>query len=154
MTPLGRLTFLPVEILMARGMTPGQALMWSQVAVAAVLAPVVWYVAWSRLPKWTGYGFAAFLMVLVLALSFGGDGPGLSMSMHYNRWGWAVGSVLVVLTLTQPEGRRWPILDGLILGFGLSALVFLKATFFVALVPAIAFMLLAEGRRGMRSFHR
>ncbi|MGI9395016.1 MAG: hypothetical protein ACR2OY_10260 [Boseongicola sp.] len=142
MTPLGLLSLLPILVFMKAGYGIGAAIVWSQVLVAAVMVIPVWYVAWSRLTRYTGYTFAAISMVLILALTFGGTEPGLSISMHYNRWAWAVAWVLIVIALTPPRGKQWPIVDGLIYGFGLSALVLLKVTFFVALLPGIALVML------------
>lgn len=146
MTPLGVLSFLPVEFFLARGFGIGQSILWSQVLVAALLFPAVFYTAWSRLTPKTGYVFGWFIVTLVLALSFGGTEPGLSISMHYNRWAWAVGSIVILLAFAPARGRDLPLIDGVLLGLGLSFFVFLKATFFVALLPGIAVVLLLKKR--------
>ncbi len=142
MTPLGILSLWPILVFLKAGYGVGTAILLSQVLVAAVMVLPVWYVAWSRLTRKTAYAFAAFSMVLILALTFGGTEPGLSISMHYNRWAWAVAWVLVIVALTPPRGNDWSVIDGLIYGLGFSALVFLKVTFFVALLPGVALMML------------
>ena len=141
-TPLGLLSLWPILIFLKAGYGVGAAILWSQVLVAAAMILPVWYVSWSRLSRRTAYAFAAFSMVLIQAITYGGTEPGLSISMHYNRWAWVVVWVIVVIALTPPRGKQWPIADGLIYGLGFSALVFLKATFFVALFPGIALMLI------------
>ncbi|MGI9389926.1 MAG: hypothetical protein ACR2O1_07720 [Boseongicola sp.] len=142
MTPLGLLSLWPILVFLKAGYGIGAAIIWSQVLVAAVMVIPVWYAAWSRLTRYTGYTFAAISMILILALTFGGTEPGLSISMHYNRWAWAVAWVLSVTALTRPRGRQWPLVDGLIYGLGFSALVLLKVTFFVALLPGVALVLI------------
>ncbi len=142
MTPLGLLSLWPILVFLKAGFGIGTAILWSQILVAAAMILPIWYVSWSRLTRLTAYIFAAFSMVPILAITFGGTEPGLSISMHYNRWAWVVAWVIVIIALTPPRGKAWPIVDGLVYGLGFSALVFLKATFFVALLPGIALMLL------------
>ena len=142
MTPLGLLSLWPILVFLKAGYGIGTAILLSQVLVAAVMVVPVWYAAWSRLTRRTGYAFAAFSMVLILALTFGGTEPGLSISMHYNRWAWGVAWVLVIIALAPPRGNSWPAVEGLIYGIGFSALVFLKVTFFVALLPGVVLMML------------
>ncbi|MBT8414043.1 MAG: hypothetical protein KJO30_06910 [Boseongicola sp.] len=146
MTPLGILSFLPIELFLTRGFGIGQAILWSQVLVASALFPAIFYTAWSRLTPKTGYFFGWLTVTLVLALSFGGSEPGLSISMHYNRWAWAIGFVVILLAFAPARGREMPVIDGLLLGLGLSLFVFLKVTFFVALLPGIALILLLKKR--------
>jgi len=146
MTPLGILSFLPIDFFMAQGLGVGQSILWSQVLMAAILSPAIFYTAWSRLSPKVGYFFAGFTILLVLAISYGGSEPGLSMSMHYNRWGWALGFVVILLAFAPTRGRSLPFVDGFLLGLGLSFLVFLKVTFFVALAPGIALVLCLHRR--------
>lgn len=141
-TPLGLLSLWPILIFLKAGYGVGTAILWSQVLVAGVMVVPIWYVTWSRLSRYTGYAFAAFSMIVILALTFGGTEPGLSISMHYNRWAWVVAWVVIVTALVSPRGKHWPIADGLVFGLGLSALVFLKVTFFVALLPGVALTVL------------
>jgi hypothetical protein len=146
MTPLGVLAFLPIEFFLTRGFGIGQAILWSQVLVASLLSPAIFYTAWSRLTPKTAYVFVWVTITLVLALSFGGTEPGLSMSMHYNRWAWAVGFIVILLAFAPARGRDMPVTDGVLMGLGLSLFVFLKVTFFVALLPGIALILVMKKR--------
>ncbi|MDD9977532.1 MAG: hypothetical protein OXQ30_07315 [Boseongicola sp.] len=139
-TPIGVLAFLPILWFIEGGYGVGTAILFSQLLVAVALIIPIWYTASSRLSARTGYLFAAVSMITVLALVYGGSEPGLSISMHYNRWAWAIAYILVVLALVPGRGFKW--LDGLLFGLGLSALVLLKITFFVALLPGIALALI------------
>ncbi len=141
-TPLGILGFAPIVWLMNQEFKVGEAILLSQAIVAASVAIPLWYVAWSRLSRNTGYIFAAVTMITVLALTYGGTKPGISISMHYNRWAWAIAFLVIVLAVVPGRGRG--LIDGLFLGLGFSALILLKATFFVALLPGVAVALLVR----------
>ena len=141
MTPLGILSFLPIQVLLAQGLGMGQAILWSQVLVATALLPAIFYTSWSRLSPIVGYVFGAFTIILVLSLIYGVTELSLSISMHYNRWGWAIGFLIILLAFAPSRGREFPEIDGIFLGLGLSALVFIKVTFFIALLPGIAVVL-------------
>lgn len=147
MTPLGILAFLPISTFIQAGYGAGHAIIYAQILVAAILLPAIWYAAHSRLTARTAYLFGAFTITMVLAVSFGGTLPGLSISMHYNRWAWAIGFVVLLLVLAPPRGRARPRLDGVLLGLAFSAFVFVKITYFVALLPGVALVLLLENRR-------
>ena len=147
MTPIGILAFLPITAFMERGFGVGQSILFSQVLVGTVLLPFVFYAVWTRLTPKMGYFFGAFTMLLVVAVTFGGTEPGLSISMHYNRWAWAIAYVVIILAFAPARGAARPLIDGILIGAGLSALVFVKVTFFVALVPGIATVLLMRGSK-------
>ncbi|WP_413718101.1 glycosyltransferase family 87 protein [Silicimonas sp. MF1-12-2] len=146
-TPLGLLAFLPIVLLMQAGMGVGAAIVWSQVALALLLFPVVAYAAATRLPRRTAYAFGLFVLGLVMALTYGGPSSGASISMHYNRWAWALAFVMLVLGILAPQGRSREVLDGVLIGVLASALLLIKVTFFVCLVPAVAIALLWRGER-------
>ena len=77
-TPLGLLAFLPIVLLMQADMGVGAAIVWSQVALALLLFPVVAYAAATRLPRRTAYAFGLFVLGLVMALTYGGPSSGAS----------------------------------------------------------------------------
>ena len=146
-TPLGILGFVPFTHLMGVGYSVGEALLLGQVAAGAALAPFVFYATWTRLPSLVAYAFAMMMVVLTMALTFGGLGLGVSMSMHYNRWGWVIGSVIVVMALLPRQGRQAPAFDGVLVAFLFTLLFLLKITFFLALLPGTVVALLLGGRR-------
>ena len=147
MTPLGVLSFLPIQIFLERGYGVGISILYSQVLVAAVLFLPIFYVTYTRLTPKMGYFFAAFSIVVVLAITFGGSEPGLAISMHYNRWGWVIGFVVILVAFAPTNGLEMPKTDGVILGLGFSALALIKVTFFVALLPGIALVLVLRKKR-------
>jgi hypothetical protein len=146
-TPLGVLSFLPIVAFLNEGFGVGAALLWSQILVAALLWPLVTYAAWSRLPPGLAYYFGIVTLGLVLALTYGGATSGVSISMHYNRWSWAVSFVMLLLALVPSRGRTRPVLDGALIGALAMALLMLKITYFVSLVPPVALALLIGAER-------
>lgn len=145
-TPLGILGFIPFVMLMGQGYAVGDAILIGQTLAAAILAPLIFYVAWTRLSALAAYAFAGMMVILVLAMSFGGTGPGLSMSMHYNRWSWVVASLLVLIALLPSRTRPAPEFEGVLLAFLFSILVLTKVTFFIALLPGVVVTLLVQSR--------
>lgn len=137
-TPLGVLAIQPVAWFVDLGMGAGRAFLAAQLLVAAVLAPMVWYVACGRLPGLAAPVFAAVQVVMVTALVYGGENGTVSISMYYNRWAWAAFflAVLIIL-LPRRAGFGSGTWDGIVLGLTLSALALVKATFFVTLAPVV-----------------
>lgn len=142
MTPIGALAFAPIVLFMKAGFGVGTAILAAQYLVVALLAPAIWWVALSRYPGRLAWLFAGVAMTLILGMMFGGTEASVSISMHYNRWAWAVTFVVVSAALLPVIGRERPRIDGLILGAGAAALVLIKLTFFVGVVPAIILLLL------------
>ena len=141
-TPIGILAFLPIHVFLDLGYGAGTSILYAQILVAGALLPLVFYTAWSRLSPKAGYLFGAFTMVLILALSFGGRAEDLSISMHYNRWAWAIGSLLILLAFAPKRIHTSQILDGIVVGLCFAILALLKVTFFVGLLPGVAGILL------------
>ena len=146
-TPLGLLAFLPIVLLMQFGFGVGMALLWAQVAVALVLLPFVAYAAATRLPRRTAYAFGLFTIGLALALTYGGAETGASISMHYNRWAWAAAFVALVLAVLPGQSKPRPVLDGIAIGLLFAALLLIKITFFICLLPPVILALLWRGER-------
>ena len=136
MTPLGSLAFLPFSILVERGMGVGSALVWGQIAFAALVLPMLWWVCVSRLNTAQAYILATATVVTSLALIYGNTDPYVSMSMHYNRWAWALAFVVVPIAVFRPT-LQFSIADGLILGLAMSFFAFGKITYAVALAPGL-----------------
>jgi len=147
MTPLGLMAFAPIAWLASFGIGVGHAIMGGFVLFGAVLLPAVWWSAMTRLSGWVAYAYGGFLMVLSTALAYGGPDISASISMYYNRWGWAVAFVLVVMAVL-PSRRDAPIIDGVIFGVGLAFLALTKITFFVAFLPGILLALMMR-RQGV-----
>lgn len=95
--------------------------------VIAAITPLLVYVIATRLTPITGLVFAAFILVLVAAPIMLGDMPRMmTFAMFYNRWGWAILSILFVMAL--PGGKPW---DVPAIALGLAALFYIKMTFAV-----------------------
>ena len=119
------------------GLTPGLAMLWSQMLVALALAPGLLYAAHTRFPNGVAAVYVAVALLLVLGLSHGDISARVSFSMHYNRWCWALALLAVPLACLDGGGRRG-IIDGVLIGLALSAMALIKMTFFAAFLPVIA----------------
>lgn len=150
MTPIGVLATWPIAVFVGAGLGIGMAMHAAQVALALVLALPVLRAAHSRFAPGLSHLFAAVCMVMVLALVHGGADAHISMSMHYNRWAWAFCFVALALAVLPPRGRDRPVLDGVLIGTALAAVVLIKVTYVVALLPGIVVALLA--RRAFATF--
>ncbi|MGR3514028.1 MAG: hypothetical protein ACU0GG_14815 [Paracoccaceae bacterium] len=139
-TPLGALSFWPILWVMQTGQSVGAAFMLAQAGVALAMVPLLAYAAGSRLPRAVGLAFGLVTLSLVLSLSYGTATAGVGISMHYNRWAWGVAFLMLVLSFV-PAQRPRPLLDGALIGLLAAALLLLKVTYFVALVPTVALAL-------------
>lgn len=145
MTPLGVLSFLPMVPFLKAGHGPGMAYLLSQLAVAAILLPPIWWVGVSRLSGWTRGLYGVGMVMLATAMIFGNANPSLTTSMYYNRWAWVLtGFVVLILMLPARPGWRAPVVDGLILGASGAALALIKATYVIGLLPFVLLVLLQD----------
>lgn len=136
LTPIGILAFAPIFLFMGFGV--GKAILLGNLLVAAVAIPAIFWVGVTRLGAGLAYGFGAGIIFLITAMVHGEAVQVTSISMYYNRWAWAVCFLLVLLVILPAKERKSQVLDGLIIGLGLSFLALSKMTFFVALLPGIA----------------
>lgn len=146
-TPLGILAFAPISFFVDRGFGIGQSIILGQIGFAAVILPMIWWAATSRLQTGLAYGFGIATVVMVLALIHGQDNPTVSVSMHYNRWSWAAAFLAITVAALEPRGRGSQSVDGIIMGFALSFLILCKVTFAVALAPGVVLALVLRGQR-------
>ncbi|MHA3977719.1 hypothetical protein ACW9UR_08565 [Halovulum sp. GXIMD14794] len=149
MTPLGMLAFLPLQLFLERGFGPGMSFLMGQTAVALVLLPGIWWVGMSRLTGWLRLFYGAGMVILAMALIFGGENPALALSMYYNRWAWVLAS-FIILPVLLPARSGWevPAVDGAVAGFAGAALLLIKITYVVALLPVVLVFLLRERQVG------
>ena len=68
-TPLGILGFIPFVNLMSHGFSVGEAILLGQVLVAGLVAPLIFYVAQSRLSALAAYAFAGMMMIVMLTIT-------------------------------------------------------------------------------------
>ncbi|WP_163846606.1 hypothetical protein [Pseudooceanicola aestuarii] len=148
-TPIGEWAVRPIGLLIQAGLPLGQAMLWSQIAVAALLAPAVGWVAISRLSRGAGLMWCVGMVSLITAVIYGGTEIYLSFSMHYNRWAWALALLVAALVLIPgPTGRRALILDGVVIGLAMAALAVVKITFAAALFLPVVLGLILQRRGG------
>ena len=142
MTPIGIMAFWPIVGFVNSGFGIGQAVLWSQIAVALVLLLPTFWAAYSRFSNGLAYLFGLSVMVLSLALVHGQADRLVSISMHYNRWAWAVAYIVIVLSVLAPRNARNDIVDGGIIGLGMAFLLLCKVTYFAAFAPVVLVALL------------
>jgi len=141
-TPLGVLSFAPISLFLNLGFGAGHAIIYSQIFVAVLITPAVWWAMTSRLSgAWT-YLFGFYAIVLVLALSQGQSTSHISLAMHYNRWAWAVAYVVVLTAVMPPLHRKSALADGVVIGGGMAFLALCKLTYFAAFAPPILLALI------------
>lgn len=147
MTPIGALSFAPIVLFVKAGLGIGMATLAAQVLVAACLLPMVWWVAMTRLSARLAAFFGVTVLILVLALVHGEALQAVSISMHYNRWAWAIAFVAIVAATLPPVHPKNAVVDGLIIGLCMAALVMIKVTYFAAFTPAVLAGLWLGGQR-------
>ena len=147
MTPIGGLAFAPVALMVKAGLGIGHAFLWSQIVVALVLLPAVWWVSLSRLSPRLAPVFGGIVLVLVLALVHGEANGAISVSMHYNRWAWAVAFIAILAAFKAPVHPNVPALDGLIIGLMVAAMVMIKVTYAAGFALPVALALWVTGQK-------
>lgn len=136
MTPLGVLTIYPLSIFILAGFGPGISLLMAQALVCLILLPMIAWVAISRLERGTRTFFALALIMVVTALVYGGDNPLTTVAIYYNRWAWAICSLIVITLLVAPKVENTRA-DALVIGICGAWLVLLKITYIVAILPFV-----------------
>jgi hypothetical protein len=145
-TPIGIAAFYPIVLFVKLGLGVGLSFVSAQMLIAALLAPMVLRTAVSRLSGLSAWMFGIVVISIVLALVHGEAVASQSVSMYYNRWGWAMSFVAILLAaLPAHEGAEKPRLDGIIIGVLLAVLALLKPTYFVAFSIPISIALLLRG---------
>ncbi len=144
--PIGSLSFRLTQLgFLIVGSNPraflvGQTILLVPVFVAAVIA------AARRLALVPAAVFVVYVALLVLMPTNVGDPMNAyTFAMWYNRWGWSVlTTLLLVLVLPPRAGRAAPLLDAVTCGLLLIILFYVKITFVVAGLAAVAFALVAS----------
>jgi hypothetical protein len=105
---------------------------WATAAFTALFLPLAIYVCRSRLPLIHALAFGAYTLLLVIGpVNIGEQVDQTSFAMFYNRFGYALLSLLFLLALPQKGGRPNPAMD-VAVGAGLLLLMFyLKISYFM-----------------------
>lgn len=142
--PLAALNFLlPLAGFALFGVTP-YAFLASVAAVAALLFVVACWAAWRRLPLAPAAVFVTFTVLLALMPATVGDNlSAFSFAMSYNRYGWSALAVLTLILFAPPRnGRAGDGLDVAVSAALIVAMFYLKVTYFLAGLAALALALL------------
>jgi hypothetical protein len=130
-TPLGALTVvLPAFGLWMSGL--GGMMPWATVAFAVVFMPFLIYICRSRLPLVYALGFGIYAILLVIApVNVGEQVDNTSFAMFYNRFGYALLSLLFLLALPTKDGVQRRTLDGVAAAGLLLLMFYLKISYFM-----------------------
>lgn len=145
MTPIGLFAFWPIALFAKMGFGIGHAAIYSQIFVALLLLPAVWWVALTRFRGVMPYLFGLIVLVLVTALVHGESQRAISFSMHYNRWAWAIAFVAITLAVLPAQDKPNSAVDGIIIGLAMAVLVLLKVTYFAAFILPVTIGLVQRG---------
>lgn len=138
-TPLGGLTYLAMYAGLVLSGNYGAILPVATVLAMLAVAPALVYVLATRLSVLPASLLAAYLVLLIAAPLYVGDPlTQISWAMWYNRICWALIILLFLLYLPRGDGQhRSIVLEGLIAGFCVAALLYFKITFGLV---AVAFL--------------
>ncbi|WP_368187006.1 hypothetical protein [Aestuariibius sp. HNIBRBA575] len=144
MTPIGALAFAPIVFFVKQGFGIGISVIYAQILMAVLIAPIVWHVARTRFNQTLGLLFALVIMVMMLALVHGESERAISISMHYNRWAWSAAFVAILTALIPSKGKTG-IADGVIVGGMMAVLVMIKMTYFAAFaIPVLVALIVTR----------
>ena len=144
-TPVGGWATLPMSLVHRGGLGVGAAMVWGQIAVLAVLSPLVVAAVANRLTPGQSLVFILLVSSLISGLVSGGGEPLVSLSMSYNRWCWAA-TLIIVLVVVLPGQPARPVRDGLVIGLLMAGMAMVKVSYPVALALPVVFGLLRNGR--------
>ncbi len=130
-TPLGALTLLlPAFGLWMAGL--GGMMPWATAAFTALFLPFLVYVCRSRLPLLYALGFGFYAILLVIGpVNVGEQLDQSTFAMFYNRFGYALLSLLFLLALPPISGVRRPLADAAVAAGLLLLMFYLKISYFI-----------------------
>lgn len=140
--PIGPLTYVMIALGMRMQESFSLAgLVYGNMIFLAIVSTLAWTVARRRLPASFTCGFTVFIAFLVTAVRpLGFDSSVLTYAMLYNRYSWALYSILLILIFLQPlkSTTRLAILaEGALGGVLLGLLFYSKLTYFAFAVFAV-----------------
>lgn len=147
-TPLGPLvSYVPAAGYWLSG-SLGAALPVGMGLLTLALAPAIVHILASRLhPLLAGFYGAFLLLILAVPINLGEGVTALSFAKFYNRIGWAALGALLILYLRPRRGIESDAVDALCAAVLTLALVYTKATFGLAALGFLVFMLLDSWQR-------
>jgi hypothetical protein len=137
--PIGPLVYGLVSLGMRMQPVPSlAALTYGNLIFLAIAAFLAWVVTRRRIRPMYALGFTIFVGLLVVAVRpLGYAADTTSYAMLYNRFGWVLYTILLILVLMKPRSARGPLTDGVILGVLLGLSFYCKVTFFLVGVGAV-----------------
>lgn len=144
--PVGELNFLLTTLgFSIAGPTPHAFLVGVTIITSFLFTTAV-IVTWRRLALVPAVIFVVFVCLLALRPANIGDLPtAYSFAMSYNRYGWGAISILsLLLFVPSRTGRGGDWIEAIAAGLLLTALYYLKVTYFVVGLGAVAFALLVS----------
>lgn len=139
--PIGPLSYIPTALIMKIGGISSSSLVYGNALLGAILALWTWYVSQKRLTALNAIIFSIFIYVLSVSsrpLGFGVTNT--TYAMIYNRYGYALLSILFIQVFVRPEivEKTEVFLDGFSVGVLLALLFYCKITYFLVGVAALA----------------
>ncbi|HEX6354917.1 hypothetical protein [Actinophytocola sp.] len=155
--PIGPLAYELVSLGMRVQAVPSLvALTYGDLMFLGVTAFLAWIVAWPRMRLVSALGFTIFIGLVVVAVRpLGYAADTTSYAMLYNRYGWVLYTILLVLVLLRPRedaGSRGDLVHGSILGVLIGLSFYCKITYFLVGVGAVVVGLVLDTlprRRGI-----
>ena len=148
-TPLGPIAFLLPGFGLWAGGSMGAMMPIATATFAIIFAPLMLYVAATRLPLGWALAFGLFMLLLVVVpLNPGDPADRTSFAMFYNRFCWAMLSTLFLMILRDKSGALRPWLDATVMAALLLLMFYLKVNYAaVGLAFTLGLVLLHGTRR-------
>ena len=144
-TPFGPLTYIVLGWAYRLSDSVGALMPINTALYALIFLPLLLYTCLSRLPWLIAVLFGCHLLILVIAPANIGDSyPIPTFAMFYNRFGWALLSLLTVLALPRRPGQGSVGLDAVAIA-ALWALMFYTKISFAAVAAPLLFGFLFFG---------
>ncbi|HWC90371.1 MAG TPA: hypothetical protein VG433_11965, partial [Pirellulales bacterium] len=147
-SPLGAVPYLITALGMRLAGPTADALAVGPAVLMPLLVGWCWWVVRRRMSAVHGLLIATWIGLLAVApFTLGDRYNQCSYAMQYNRYGWALISLLLIESFVAPlPGSRGRFRDGLSTGALLGLLAFTKFTYFGLALIAVALALFKQGR--------
>ena len=148
-TPFGPLTYVLLGWAYHLSGSVGAVMPTNTALYTVVFLPLLFYACLTRLSWPVALLFGAHLLILVVSPAYIGDNLAIpTFAMFYNRFGWALLSLLIVLALPRRGRPGSEALDALMMAALWALMFYTKISFAaVATVVIFSFMMFAHLRR-------
>lgn len=149
-TPFGPLTYILLGWAYMLSGSVGALMPTNTALYTLIILPLLLYACLSRLPLLVTIVFGCHLLILVVAPANIGDFFALpTFAMFYNRFGWALLSLLAIMVLPRRAGIGSVGLDAVVMATLWATMFYTKISFApVATVLLFSFLLFGHLRRG------